>query len=69
MDMRVVGLLAEMHQTQLQDEAARERAAGPAPRLDGKKVARVALAALVALLGTAMALAPVVAWVTVFRNR
>ena len=59
MDMRVVGLLAGMHQEQQQDGAARDRAAGPAPRLDGKRVARVALAALFA---AAMALAPVVTW-------
>jgi hypothetical protein len=66
MDMRVVGLLAGMHQEQQQDEASRERAAGRASRLGGKQVARVALAALFA---AAMALAPVVTWLAWFRSR
>ena len=66
MDMRVMGLLADLRQAQLQDEAAQSRVAGPAPRLDGRQVARVALAAL---FGAGMALAPVVLWLAWFRSR
>jgi hypothetical protein len=59
MDMRIVGLLADMQQAKLRNGAARERASRNAPRLSPKAAALVVLAAFTS---AAMCAAPVVLW-------